>query len=77
MTYRILITAGVGFIGSFLADYFLACDDTILLLDNLDPQVHPQICPTYANTFFRMRLSSFELVISGIVLQISVESIKS
>jgi len=37
---RILITGGAGFIGSHLADHFLAVGDEVRALDHLSPQVH-------------------------------------
>ncbi len=42
MTDRILITGGAGFIGSFLTEHFLQTGAAVRVLDNLDPQVHPQ-----------------------------------
>ncbi len=47
MPDRVLITGGAGFIGSFLADHYLAQGATVRILDNLDPQVHPQGRPDY------------------------------
>ncbi|WP_129630703.1 NAD-dependent epimerase/dehydratase family protein [Candidatus Oscillochloris fontis] len=47
MSDRVLITGGAGFIGSFLADYYLAQGAAVRILDNLDPQVHPQGRPEY------------------------------
>jgi dTDP-L-rhamnose 4-epimerase len=43
----ILITGGAGFIGSFLADHFLASGQSVRLFDTLDPQVHSQGKPDY------------------------------
>ncbi len=37
---RILITGGAGFIGSHIADRFLADGWAVRVLDNMDPQVH-------------------------------------
>jgi dTDP-L-rhamnose 4-epimerase len=43
---RILITGGAGFIGSFLADRFVADGFAVRVLDNLDPQVHGECAPS-------------------------------
>jgi len=44
---RVLITGGAGFLGSHLADRLLAAGYRVRLLDNLDPQVHPNGAPRY------------------------------
>ena len=44
---RVLVTGGVGFIGSFLMDRLLASGHQVRALDNLDPQVHPDGLPAY------------------------------
>jgi dTDP-L-rhamnose 4-epimerase len=44
---RVLITGGAGFIGSHLADRFLAEGYRVRILDNLDPRVHPPGAPVY------------------------------
>jgi len=46
---KILITGGMGFVGSFLADVLLQKGYEVVLYDNLDPQVHPngKIPPHY------------------------------
>ncbi|MDB5866440.1 MAG: NAD-dependent epimerase/dehydratase [Betaproteobacteria bacterium] len=40
MAQKVLITGGAGFLGSHLADELLARGYRVLVLDNLDPQVH-------------------------------------
>ena len=37
---RILVTGGAGFIGSHVVDRFAKSDHELVVLDNLDPQVH-------------------------------------
>jgi dTDP-L-rhamnose 4-epimerase len=37
---RVLVTGGAGFIGSHLVDLLVARDHPVVVLDNLDPQVH-------------------------------------
>ncbi len=44
---NVLITGGAGFIASFVAERLLARGCRVTLLDNLDPQVHPQGPPSY------------------------------
>src|SRR5690349_12915174 len=50
MAERILITGGAGFIGSFLADHLVARGDAVRVLDNLDPQVHPDGWPAWLSS---------------------------
>jgi dTDP-L-rhamnose 4-epimerase len=52
-----LITGGAGFIGSFLADYFVAGGHTVRVLDNLDPQVHPHGRPDYLPADVELRVA--------------------
>jgi dTDP-L-rhamnose 4-epimerase len=44
---KILITGGAGFIGSFLAERCLAEGHQVRIVDNLEPQVHPEGQPHY------------------------------
>ncbi len=37
---RVLITGGAGFIGSYICEALLASGHEVLVLDNLDPQIH-------------------------------------
>jgi dTDP-L-rhamnose 4-epimerase len=37
---KVLVTGGLGFIGSFVVDELLVRGDTVTILDNLSPQVH-------------------------------------
>lgn len=44
---KILITGGAGFIGSHLADRFLAEGWSVRIMDSLQPRVHPRGVPSY------------------------------
>ncbi len=44
---RVLITGGAGFIGSHLADRFLRDGFQVVILDSLEPRVHPRGLPGY------------------------------
>ncbi len=57
MNKRVLITGGAGFIGSFLADHFLAAGTPVRVLDNLDPQVHPAGRPAYLSEGVELRIA--------------------
>jgi len=54
---RVLVTGGAGFIGSFLADHFLAKGDAVRVLDCLDPQVHPAGRPAYLSADVELRVA--------------------
>ena len=49
MKYKILITGGAGFIGSFLVDKLVEEGHDVTILDNLEPQVHQGNVPAYLN----------------------------
>lgn len=51
MKNTVLITGGAGFIGSHLSDKLLQLGHRVIILDNLDPQVHGpnQDIPAYLN----------------------------
>jgi len=47
---QILVTGGAGFIGSHLADELIRLGHSVTIIDNLDPQVHPnRQRPKYLN----------------------------
>jgi len=46
---KILVTGGVGFIGSHLVDELIKKRYEVIVYDNLDPQVHPDGIPDYIN----------------------------
>jgi len=49
MKYKILVTGGAGFIGSFLVDKLVEEGHEVVILDNLEPQVHQGNVPAYLN----------------------------
>ena len=47
---NILVTGGMGFVGSYLVDELVQRGHRVRIFDNLDPQVHPnRELPDYAN----------------------------
>jgi dTDP-L-rhamnose 4-epimerase len=44
---RVLVTGGAGFIGSHLVDRFLRDGFQVVILDSLEPRVHPHGVPSY------------------------------
>jgi dTDP-L-rhamnose 4-epimerase len=47
MTQRILVTGGAGLIGSHIADLLLSRGYDVTILDNLEPEVHPEGAPDW------------------------------
>lgn len=49
MQKRILVTGGIGFIGSHLVDGLVSAGHDVRVFDNLEPQVHQGMKPDYLN----------------------------
>jgi len=64
MTQKILVTGGAGFIGSFIVDSLVKEGHDVVILDNLEPQVHQGNTPSY--------LSSSAKFVKGSVLDYDV-----
>jgi len=53
---RVLVTGGLGFIGSHIVDALTARGDEVVVLDSLDPTAHPAM-PDYANPAADIRVA--------------------
>src|SRR3989338_7231254 len=58
MRYKILVTGGAGFIGSFIVDRLVEDGHDVSILDNLEPQVHQGNIPSYLNKSARFMKGS-------------------
>ena len=47
---KVLVTGGAGFIGSHTVDLLINKGFDVIILDNLEPQVHKNKKPDYLNT---------------------------
>jgi dTDP-L-rhamnose 4-epimerase len=80
MSDRVLVTGGAGFIGSFVVDHFLHAGYSVRVLDNLDPQVHPQGRPGYLSADAELRVGdvrdtdAVEAALDGIQLVVHCAS---
>jgi dTDP-L-rhamnose 4-epimerase len=59
---RILVTGGAGFIGSHTVDQLVARDHEVVVLDNLDPQVHGNEAKAPANLETHLTARRIEFV---------------
>lgn len=61
---RVLVTGGAGFIGSFLTDRLIEEGHSVVILDNLEKQVHQGSLPSYLNrkaTFIQGDVRDYEI----------------
>jgi dTDP-L-rhamnose 4-epimerase len=76
VTERVLITGGAGFVGSHLADALARAGDQVVLLDNLEPQVHGEAIdrPAYLDAAHRLVLGDIRdlELISSLVSEVDV-----
>jgi dTDP-L-rhamnose 4-epimerase len=66
---RVLVTGGAGFIGSHLVDRFLRDGFQVVILDSLEPRVHPQGVPSYvpaAARFIEGDVTDREVLLSAL-----------
>lgn len=59
---RILVTGGAGFIGSHLIDRLVASGHDIVVLDNLDPQVHGEDATSPRNIKHHLKSGTLEFI---------------
>jgi dTDP-L-rhamnose 4-epimerase len=73
---RVLITGGAGFVGSHLADALADANHEVILLDNLEPQVHGEGLPRPAYLDPRHRLERGDIrdlgLLSALVREVDV-----
>lgn len=56
---KVLVTGGLGFIGSHVVDDLVARGDEVVVLDSLDPTAHADM-PTYANEAADVRVAALD-----------------